>query len=47
MPHATNTAERIAAIQNTVGSILGLAGSCIGVLLTSFPFQSPESHVTA
>jgi hypothetical protein len=26
IPHATNTAERTAAVQNTIGSILGLAG---------------------
>ena len=28
-PQATNTAERIAATQKTVGSILGLADLCI------------------
>jgi hypothetical protein len=26
IPHKTNNAERTAAVQNTVGSILGLAG---------------------
>jgi hypothetical protein len=26
IPHATNTAERTAAVQNTIGSILGLVG---------------------
>jgi predicted subunit of tRNA(5-methylaminomethyl-2-thiouridylate) methyltransferase len=33
IPHTTNTADRIAAIQNTVGSILGLSAlSSTGLL---------------
>src|SRR5215210_4998972 len=35
IPHATNTAERTAAIQNTVGSILGLVG--LSITNDSFP----------
>jgi hypothetical protein len=38
IPHATNTAERTAAIQNTVLSILGLSGLCSTDLLPSVPF---------
>jgi hypothetical protein len=39
IPHTTNTAERIAAIQNTVGSILGLSGLCSTSLLPRLPFK--------
>jgi hypothetical protein len=39
IPHATNTAERTAAVQNTVGSILGLAGLCTACLLLLLPLR--------
>jgi hypothetical protein len=41
MPHRTNTAEIIAATQNTVGSILVLSCLCSTGLLPSFPFELP------
>src|SRR5215213_5666827 len=46
IPHTTNTADRIAAIQNTMGSILGLSGLCSTGLLPSLPSESPNlKHV--
>jgi hypothetical protein len=39
IPHATNTAERTAATQNTVLSILGTSGRCSTGLLPSLPFE--------
>src|SRR5215208_3754373 len=41
IPHTTNTADRTAAIQNTVGSILSLAGLCSTALLPLLPFGLP------
>src|SRR4028119_220706 len=42
-PHATNTAERTAATQNTTGSIPGLAGLCISI----YPFPgSTTPHLS-
>ena len=40
-PHATNTAERIAATQNTVESILGLSCLCSTGLLPLLAFELP------
>jgi hypothetical protein len=40
IPHATNTAERIAATQNTVRSIPGLSDLCSTGLLPSLPLES-------
>ena len=41
IPHATNIAERIAATQNTVESILGLSSLCSIGLLPLLPFGLP------
>jgi hypothetical protein len=39
IPHATNTADRTAAIQNTVVSILGTSGLCSTGLLPLLAFE--------
>jgi hypothetical protein len=39
IPHATNTAERTAATQNTVLSILGTSGLCSTSLLPFLPSE--------
>src|SRR5918998_4494178 len=41
IPHATNTAERTAATQNTVLSILGPSEFCSTSLLPLVPFERP------
>src|ERR671938_1439472 len=48
IPHATNTAERIAATQNTVESILGLSCLCSTGLLPWLPFDlaNPKHTLT-
>src|ERR687893_186122 len=46
IPHATNTAERTAATQNTVRSMLGPSEFCSTGLLPVLPFGRPDSKHT-